>query len=174
MFRLALARRIQFQPISTSIMGNFRSMATYVPTEKILLTSFNKELISNEKRRSRDVEINTMNTGRLLMKTHGFEIEDIENSMDVKMIKEIDEETGISVTIDFDCWSHCVKDKSPEAYDVIVRKRNNDNFLVITCVNHPEFLPVGLRIVPNTKDVRDMVVYGGPKFTRLPENVLVC
>lgn len=161
----SLARRLKFKAI--------RSMATYVPTEKIMLASFNRELIANEKKRSRDIEINTMNNGKMLMKARGFEIQDAANCMDVLMIKDTDETTGTSVTIDFDCWSHCVKDKSPEAYDIIVRKRDNDNILVITCVNHPEFLPVGMRIVPNTKDIRDMSVYGGPKFTRLPENVLV-
>lgn len=96
------------------------------------------------------------------------------------------EQQYVSMTIDFDIWSRCAhsgRNPAPEAYDVIVRKLKTNapdaavdedaDCLVVTCVNHPQFLPVGCRIVPRGVDVSNMEVYGGPKFTRLPEKLMV-
>lgn len=168
-----------------------RGFVTYVPTEKIMVNTFNKEYESNDRKWKRDIEINTMKTGMQLIASRGFRLEDKAGLSEMKLIRENDkhllEEHGISsVTIDFDCWAQALKDGSPEAYDVIVRKSmdttgssstagvatTNPHYLVITCVNAPNMLPVGVRIIPNEEPMDNLKLYNGPRLTRLPGPLL--
>jgi hypothetical protein len=166
--------------ISRRVCGRVcaRGFVTYVPTEKILLNTFSKEYQTNDRKWKRDVEINTMKNGLEMIASRGFRLEDAEGSSEMKLVREGDDELfaaeGISsVTIDFDCWARAMKDGNPEAYDVIVRKAAADHYVVVTCINMPSLLPVGVRVIPNEEPMDNLRLYNGPRLTRLPGELLV-
>lgn len=168
-------------PSSSLVSGLHRRGArfiTYVSTEKLMLNAFSKEYQTNERKWRRDVEINTMKSGLQIIASKGFRIEDVPGMSELKLIRDNDEELleaeGISsVTVDFDCWARAMKDGNPEAYDVIIRKAAADHYLVITCINMPNLLPVGVRIIPNHEQSDNLKLYNGPRLTRLPDKLLV-
>ena len=156
--------------------GQSRSMATYIPSEKILFSAFDKIYKQDIRKMARNIEINTMESGLSKLSAKGFQIEDQSGVADVKLVRKSELlPIGVtSISVEFDIGTRVLNADPPEAYDIIVKKCNTSNYLVITCVNVPNFLPVQMRVLPINVPSSDLNYYCGPKFTRLPPLMLVC
>ena len=153
-----------------------RNFATYVPSEKVLFTALDKLYKQDVRKMARNVEINTMEAGLAKLAAKGFQIEDESGVADVRLSRKAELlPIGVSsVSVEFDIGTRVLNSDPPEAYDIIVRKSNAADYVVVTCVNVPNFLPVQMRILPVDVPSSRFDYYCGPKFTRLPPPMLVC
>ena len=152
-----------------SAMVTDYSMNQYKQTnEARLVYLFNKD-ITKESKNSKfyDESKKFADLRRLILEDRNYQLMDIQSDGTIKLIKSYPS-MDMDVIIDFDsCSPNNSKTSVPLLFDMIIKKKSNNQQLVLTCSTQPKIQFLSLRFVPSSSHHLDQSIFDGPDIPSL-------